>query len=292
MPKHAFAGRRSRGWLGLVIAVAAVAALYADAFVGPRLAAARAGARRGQARREPRRSAASGGNDDGAAPAAPKKLWSLFMTRRGDHYVWRDEASFVGIVADAGEWEVDPEAIRDAFARAQSGEETVEVFGSAPLYVVKDYVRELQNYGLHAEARESAPVEGEDDPTWRRRDWKQLSPDQKESVAASRAEQDEAMEGNTMSVVVARNDHQVFDGTKSSSMKFKAYVEMAADAAKRFAPEDALLHRCYEQIVGPRTRSTVLTALSPDAAEAAAKQLRSAGFDATTEVETRKATVE
>ncbi|CAE7591678.1 unnamed protein product, partial [Symbiodinium pilosum] len=62
------------------------------------------------------------------------KLYTLEVGRT-DHYVWRDKDVFVGIVADAGEWTVDVEAVRAGFDEAcETG--TAELF-SAPLNVIK-----------------------------------------------------------------------------------------------------------------------------------------------------------
>uniref|UniRef100_A0A7S1PRK6 Uncharacterized protein n=1 Tax=Alexandrium catenella TaxID=2925 RepID=A0A7S1PRK6_ALECA len=205
----------------------------------------------------------------------PKKLWSLEVART-DHYVWRDKDTFVGIVADAGEWTVDLDSVRSAFDVAQDAG-TAEVF-TAPLYVVKDYVRELQSFGLMARAKqvEAEAVEGEEG-TWRRRDWQELPPEMKEAAGMSRQEGENA---GTRTIVVTRSDHAVFAGGRSAEGRFRAYVELASDAAKRFAPDEAELSVCFAKICGEAGRAPVLRSLTSDAAEAALAQLRKAGFEA------------
>jgi len=200
-----------------------------------------------------------------------QKQWCLFVSRT-DHYIWRDENVFVGIVADAGDWTVEVDTIRKAFATAnQDG--SASVF-TAPLYVIKDYVRELQNYGLVAEAREA--LEGESSEAWSRRDWQTLSPELKESLEEQKSERSE---GPVVHVYVLNSDHATFDGSKGGMAKFRAYVELAADKAGKFTPDESSLNACYRRIRGEEGKAPVLS-LSPDAAENAVAQLRSSGFKA------------
>jgi len=214
-----------------------------------------------------------------AAGESGVKVWSLVVAPT-DHYVWRDKNTFVGIVADAGEWTVDLDAVRTAYDEAlKTGFATVF---SGPLYVIKDYVKELRNYGLVAEARETAAEvdagdsegTGDGEGAWQRRDWKTLPPELKDEAERSRVE----AEGGKVSVAVLCSDHSVFQD--DGAAKFRAYVEMAADAAKRFTPEEGELNQCYAKIKGTTGRATVLKGLNADAAERAIEQLQKSGFAA------------
>lgn len=214
-----------------------------------------------------------------AAGETGTKVWSLVVAPT-DHYVWRDKNTFVGIVADAGEWTIDLDAVRTAYEEAlKTG--SAEVF-SGPLYVIKDYVKELRNYGLVAEARETTAEAGEGDGqgdgeaenAWQRRDWKTLPPELKEQAERSRVE----AQGGKVGVAVMFSDHIVFAG--DGAAKFRAYVEMAADAANRFSPEEGELNQFYAKIMGTTGRATVLTGMNLDAAKRAVEQFQKAGFTA------------
>jgi len=214
-----------------------------------------------------------------AAGETGAKVWSLVVAPT-DHYVWRDKNTFVGIVADAGEWTVDLDAVRTAYDEAlKTGFATVF---SGPLYVIKDYVKELRNYGLVAEARETTAEVGESDGEsagegeggWQRRDWKTLPPELKDEAERSRVEAD----GGKVSVAVVCSDHSVFQNNDAA--KFRAYVEMAADAARRWTPEEGELNQFYAKIIGTTGRATVLTGLTAEAAERAVGQLQKSGFTA------------
>lgn len=216
------------------------------------------------------------------AGAQGQKLWTLAI-RASDHYVWDDEAVFTGILADAGEWEVKVDVIQDAFRKAKSSG-SAEVF-SAPLYVIRDYVQELQNYGLSAEAvpaKEAAP-EAAGEAAWKQKDWKELSPDVKESLGPMREAAEASSEGPKASVVIFMSDHPSLKGGKTATARFRAYVEMATDAAGRFCPDEGTLNACFNRIAGPAGKSEVLTGFSLEQAEKAVGQLRKAGFVAEVE---------
>eukprot|EP00440_Ansanella_granifera_P075788 gb/GFBE01082248.1/.p1 GENE.gb/GFBE01082248.1/~~gb/GFBE01082248.1/.p1 ORF type:complete len:270 (+),score=70.96 gb/GFBE01082248.1/:1-810(+) len=211
--------------------------------------------------------------------AKPKQqLWTLEVGCT-DHYVWRDKDVFVGIVADAGEWTVDLDAVRAAFDEAvETG--TAELF-SAPLHVVKDYVKELSSYGLASRAKEAAP--DAEEGGYQRRDYKELAPEIKESSEESRAIAEADASGQAMQIVVFKCDHPSMAGDKRSQMKFKAYVELAADAAQRWTPGDEALSRCYAQINGKAGKAVVLENLTPDLAKRAVDQFRASGITAEVE---------
>jgi len=201
------------------------------------------------------------------------KLWTLEIGRT-DHYAWRDEAVFVGIVADAGEWTLDVPSIKTAFAEAvETG--SSDLF-SAPLYVVKDYVKELQAYGIISRAKE-APV-GTSEGGWHKRDWKDLAPEQRESAGDSELVGKAEASGKAMQVVILKSDHLTLDGSKGSDMKFRAYMELASDAAKRFAPEEGFLNACHARITGSAGKAVVFQSLTPEAANIVVEQLRKSGF--------------
>ncbi|CAJ1358480.1 unnamed protein product [Effrenium voratum] len=187
------------------------------------------GARAGRADRLARRA-------EGEAPAV--QLWTLEVGCT-DHYVWKDKDVFVGIVADAGEWTVDLDAVRKGFDEAVE-QGSAELF-SAPLYVVKAYVKELTSYGLAARAKEAA--EDAEEGGYQKRDYKELSPESKE---AAREATDEA-EAKPMQIVLTKSDHPALAGGKQSMQKFKAYVELATDAAQRWLPPDGELNGCWRQ---------------------------------------------
>lgn len=218
----------------------------------------------------------------GAEAPAPK-LWTLAI-RASDHYVWDDEALFTSIVADTGEWEVKVDCIQDAFREAKSSG-SAEVF-SAPLYVIRDYVQELQNYGLVAEAvpaRQAAP-EAAGEAAWRQKNYQELSPDVKESLGPMREAAEASSEGPKASVVIFKSDHPSLVGGKTATARFRAYVEMGADAAGRFCPDEGTLNACFNRIAGPTGKSKVFTGFSPEQAEKAVAQLRKAGFVAEVEM--------
>lgn len=264
-PRSQLRGRRPHSTAALC-AAAGLAVLAASKFARAFVSGGPLGAQRA-----PQQTVVAAGQ--GAKSAAPPKLWTLAMIR-SDHYIWRDEHTFVGIVTDAGEYEIEVDAVKAAFKRAQvSGR--AEVF-SAPLYVVKDYVRELESYGLLAEAIEAA--EGAEEG-WSQRDWRGLSPEAKE---AREGGVDAPVVGK-MRVVVSRSDHSTFESSDGVG-KFRAYVELAADAARRFTPSETTLNAVYERI-RRGGREAVLESLPAEAAEVAAKQLRKAGFTVETEDE-------
>lgn len=207
-----------------------------------------------------------------AEDAATAKLYTLEVGRT-DHYVWKDKDVFVGIVADAGEWTIDIDAVRAGFDEAcEAG--TAELF-SAPLNVIKDYVKELTSYGLAARAKEAA--DGAEESSYSRRSFKELSPELKEAARESGVVEAEAS-GKPMQIVLQKSDHPTLDGSKRAMQKFKAYVELATDAAQRWLPPDAELNQCYVQLTGSKGKAVLLTSLTQDAAERAVDQLRSSGF--------------
>lgn len=214
-----------------------------------------------------------------ASTAQAQKLWTLEVGCT-DHYVWNDKAVFTSILADAGEWELQVDVIHEAFDKAKK-EGSADVF-SAPLYVIRDYVQELQNYGVICRAveapDEAEPTEGE--AAWKQKDWKELSPETKEALGDARASQEaEADTSPKASVVILKSDHpSLVAGGKSATARFRAYVEMGADAAGRFCPDEGTLNACFNRIAGPAGKSEVLTEFSPEQAEKAAEQLRQAGF--------------
>ncbi|OLP88854.1 hypothetical protein AK812_SmicGene29722 [Symbiodinium microadriaticum] len=172
-----------------------------------------------------------------AEDAATAKLYTLEVGRT-DHYVWKDKDVFVGIVADAGEWTIDIDAVRAGFDEAcEAG--TAELF-SAPLNVIKDYVKELTSYGLAARAKEAA--DGAEESSYSRRSFKELSPELKEAARESGVVEAEAS-GKPMQIVLQKSDHPTLDGSKRAMQKFKAYVELATDAAQRWLPPDAELNQ-------------------------------------------------
>ncbi|CAE7325347.1 unnamed protein product [Symbiodinium natans] len=201
------------------------------------------------------------------------QLYTLEVGRT-DHYVWKDKDIFVGIVADAGEWTVDIDAVRDGFDEAcETG--TAELF-SAPLNVVKDYVKELTSYGLAARAKEAA--EGADESAYSRRSFQELSPELKEAAQKGGGAAEAEASGKPMQIVLHKCDHPTLDGSKRAMQKFKAYVELATDAAQRWLPEDGELNQCYVQLTGSAGKAVLLTSLTQDAANRAVDQLRSSGF--------------
>eukprot|EP00439_Symbiodinium_sp_Y106_P082574 s1037_g22.t1 len=208
-----------RRLLSAVLAVAALLTLPAlrCAFAGPEVSQ--------------RRSLVGRNAED--EDARTVKLYTLEVGRT-DHY-----DVFVGIVADAGEWTVDIDAVRAGFDEAcESG--TAELF-SAPLNVVKDYVKELTSYGLAARAKEAAA--GAEESSYSRRSFKDLSPELKEAARESGVAEAEAS-GKPMQIVLQKCDHPTLDGSKRAMQKFKAYVELATDAAQRWLPSDAELNQC------------------------------------------------
>lgn len=218
-------------------------------------------------------------------PVAPGvKTW-LLRVKYTDHYVWKNEDMFVGLVADAGEWEINTNTLREAFNTA-AATGSADIL-TAPLYVVKDYLKELRSYGIVAEALELDDVKApsEEDAAYRRRDWKELSPELKDSAGLSRQQAEADAQGGKMRVVILNSDHPTFDGTKAAEMKFRAYIEIASDAAKRFAPEENYLNSCYAKIRGSAGQATVLESLAPDAAQRALRQLELAGFKVKVEAE-------
>eukprot|EP00435_Cladocopium_sp_Y103_P070940 s43_g36.t1 len=161
-----------------------------------------------------------------------EKLWTLEVGCT-DHYVWKDKDVFVGIVADAGEWTVDLDAVRNGFEEA-SDKGTAEIF-SAPLHVVKAYVKELTSYGLAARAKEAtSEVEG---GGYQRRAFKDLSPELKEGAREDGVLEAEAS-GKPLQIVLEKSDHPCLSGEKKAMSKFKAYVELATDAAQRWLPPE------------------------------------------------------
>lgn len=220
-----------------------------------------------------------------AAAAAPLKKWSLFMTPV-DHYIWRDESNFVATVADAGEWELDVDLIKKVFAEREKPESVqtgIEVFGNAPLYVVKDYVTELKNYGLQAEARETVSTGEVAEDAWRQKDFNSLSPEQKDASEGGNSAADEvgAASNENVDVMIVRDDHRLFDGSEASQMKFRAYVEIAADAAKRFTPAEELLNMMHKKLsrASQGSKVSIMENFAPDAGDAFADKLRAAGFE-------------
>jgi len=204
-----------------------------------------------------------------------EQQWELHVAVT-DHWVWKDPATFVGIVSDAGEWTVNVETIEAAYKEAQQ-DGTAPVF-TAPKYVVKAYVRELENYGLiakafPAEVEEEAPAL-EEETAWSRKDWKDLSPDQKE--AADAPSDEEAGKGD-WAVVMHKSEHISLVADKKAALKFKAYVEMAAEAAKRWSPDEGTLNAAHTEVLA-RGTATVLTDLQESSAKDAAAQLKQAGF--------------
>ncbi|CAK9085862.1 unnamed protein product [Durusdinium trenchii] len=175
----------------------------------------------------------------GGEQVGPKRTFCQTDVKQKDHYVWKDKDVFVGIVADAGEWTVDLDAVRIGFDEAcEKG--TAEIF-SAPLYVVKAYVKELTSYGLAARAKEATKVvEG---VGYARRDFKELSPELKESAREDGALEAEAS-GKPMQIVLEKSDHPTLTGDKKAMQKFKAYIELATDAAQRWLPPEGELNQC------------------------------------------------
>ncbi|CAL1160621.1 unnamed protein product [Cladocopium goreaui] len=224
-----------------------------------------------------------------------EKLWTLEVGCT-DHYVWKDKDVFVGIVADAGEWTVDLDAVRNGFEEA-CDKGTAEIF-SAPLHVVKAYVKELTSYGLAARAKEAtSDVEG---GGYQRRDFKascvhhssplqarknghlqDLSPELKEGAREDGVLQAEAS-GKPLQIVLEKSDHPCLSGEKKAMSKFKAYVELATDAAQRWLPPENEVNQCYVKLV-EQGKAVLLKSLTAEAAQRALDQLTASGFVAKVE---------
>eukprot|EP00929_Paragymnodinium_shiwhaense_P009815 TRINITY_DN11417_c0_g1_i1.p1 TRINITY_DN11417_c0_g1~~TRINITY_DN11417_c0_g1_i1.p1 ORF type:complete len:337 (-),score=60.30 TRINITY_DN11417_c0_g1_i1:38-1048(-) len=230
-----------------------------------------------------------------AVKEAPKAVWGLHLSV-SDHYIWRDEDVFMSIVADAGEWELDTLRVRTAWKEAmESG--SAMIFDSAPLYVVKEYVKELKSYGLRAEARESVGAavagasveasENDEEGIWRRRDWDSLPPELKDELAEKGQEGMAGQRSNdgNMAILMTLNDHPCLDGSEGGKKKFRAYVELAADAANKFAPEEGEIDACYRALTRSTSKqSHILTKMLGGGADEALRQFKTAGFDVKTVV--------
>lgn len=213
-----------------------------------------------------------------AAEGEASRLWTLEVGCT-DHYVWKDKDTFVGIVSDAGEWTLDLDSLRASYDEAVATGSS-EVF-SAPLGIVKEYVKELQNFGLAVRAVE-APL-GTAEGGFARRDFKELSPDLKDQVGEGGEREGEVVDKSAQQIVVINNGHGVLDGSKGSEKRFRAYMELAADVAHVFAPEESILNQCYANIIGGPARAVVLKKLHPEVAQRAVEQLRTSGFEAMAE---------
>lgn len=221
-----------------------------------------------------------------AAVEEPPAVWGLHMNV-SDHYIWKDEDVFMGMVTDAGEYEIDTLRVRTAFKEAMD-KGSAMIFDSAPLYVVKEYVKMLKTYGLRAEARKSTGAaeagtseEGGEKGVFRQRDWNSLPPELKdELVEKGRTGQSVASNVGTSAVRISKNTHSCLDGSKGGMRKFRAYVELAADSANKFAPEEAEMDASYRTITRSQEGyADVIMKMVPEAAEKAARQLTTAGFD-------------
>jgi len=207
---------------------------------------------------------------------AEERNWELHVAAT-DHWIWKDEAVFVGVVADAGQWEMDIGRVKAAYAEAKRDGTAMVI--TAPKEVVQAYVKELGTFGLVAQAFE-ADVEdeaaaAEEAPQFQKKDWRYLSPDAKAEAAAP---SDEEVGKGNFCVVMMKSEHISLQGDGKSNLKFRAYIEMAADSAKKFAPEEGELNTAHMQII-ENGKATVLADLPSEAAEAAAAQLRQAGFE-------------
>jgi len=217
----------------------------------------------------------------------PKKapiMWKLVIYPT-DHYLWRDEANFVAVLGDAGEWTLDVDTIKATFKQANETGQPAEVF-TAPRYVVKDYIKELRAYGLQSQGIEVDPSEvSEGDEKWRRKSWKELSPDQKDLAGKTDAEIEAEKDKGKARIVVLKNDHAVYGDQKRGKDKFRAYIEMACDKAKRFAPEEDVLNWCYKKIKDDNVaKAVVIQNMKVPAAELAIESLTNAGFLAEIEI--------
>lgn len=207
--------------------------------------------------------------------SAPRDLWDLQMNRI-DHYIWRDPDVFVGIVTDAGDWTLDVDRVRAAYEEAKR-QGTATIF-SAPSFVVKDYVRELENFGLSAFAVQSTTESGKE-RNWARRDWRSLSPEAKETqeTAGARPSADEVGRGN-FSVFITSTDHPtLLSNDATSRKKFRAYVELAADVANAWAPAEDDLDKAHSLLL-KIGQAAVFIDLPLEAADVAAQQFRKSGF--------------
>merc|ERR1712176_1655162 len=113
-----------------------------------------------------------------------------------------------------------------------------------------------------------------EEAAWSRKEWKDLSPDQKEAAEAPTEEEQGKGE---WAVVMHKSDHLSLENDKKAALKFRAYVELAADAAKKWAPDEGVLNAAHTEVLA-RGMATVLTDLPEDSAKAAAAQLKQAGF--------------
>eukprot|EP00434_Breviolum_minutum_P030275 symbB.v1.2.026780.t1/scaffold2704.1/size72676/5 len=78
-----------------------------------------------------------------------------------------------------------------------------------------------------------------------RRDFKDLSPESKETAREDGVLEAEAS-GRPLQIVLEKSDHPTLSGDKKAMQKFKAYVELATDAAQRWLPPEGELNQLFK----------------------------------------------